>query len=189
VLYRERSARGASIDDIRAEGAALKRLTHSQIEDELARRFGRDATTPGGDVDRPLTPAELRAFAREPLVHLGNHTRDHAILTRCAPHDVETQIAGAQEDLREMAGVTPTMIAYPNGDTSDEVVAVARRAGLSLGITVHPAKNALPLPPDSPRAMRIARFTPVGGADVAAQCRTFRSDVSLFGALKRLVPA
>jgi len=188
VLYRERSARGASLAQIRAEGAALKRLPYAQIEEELAQHFGSGATKPRGDVDRPLTAAELREVARDPLVHLGNHTRDHAILTRCQRRDVEQQIAGAQEDLREMAGVTPMMIAYPNGDTTVDVVAAARRAGLTLGVTVHPAKNGLPLAVDSDSAMRLGRFTPNGGnrAGISAQCRSFRSDVSLRGYLKRL---
>ena len=77
----------------------MKTKTTEQIESELTRRFGADAFQPRGEIDRPFTPPELRDFACEPYVHLGNHTANHAILTNYAPDQARAQTSGGGLDL------------------------------------------------------------------------------------------
>ena len=184
VLHRERAARGATPGAMRQELARLKQLKAAEIEATLAAEFGEAAFRPRGDVDRPMTPAELRAFARHPLVHLGNHTRDHAILTNYSADEAQAQIRAAQDDLVEMTGVRPAAVAYPNGDYSDDVERAAREAGLTLGFTIDPRKSPLPL--DAAHAMRLPRFTPQGTSTARAEARACRSDVQVYDTLRGL---
>jgi peptidoglycan/xylan/chitin deacetylase (PgdA/CDA1 family) len=181
VLYRERRAQGASDRQIYREAISVKSLRTEEIESRLAERFGPDALRPRGDVDRPFTPAELREFANCPYVHLGNHTANHAILTNYTPDEVRQQVRGAQEALREMTGTAPISIAYPNGAHDPQVVAICRELGLKVGFTIRPEKVPLPLPSESADLLRLGRFCPHADAPMESQCRTYRSDVLLYG--------
>lgn len=182
VLYRERMSRGATPRAMNQELARLKRLKAAEIEAALAAEFGEAAFGPRGDVDRPMTPDELRAFARDPLVHLGNHTRDHAILTNYPPDGALAQVQAAQDDLSEIAGVRPAAIAYPNGDYSDDVECACRAAGLTLGFTIDPRKSSLPV--DASDIMRLPRFTPEGSSSARVEARACRSDVQVYDTLR-----
>jgi peptidoglycan/xylan/chitin deacetylase (PgdA/CDA1 family) len=181
VLYRERRDRGASPRQIYLEGVALKALRTEQIEAELSAQFGPGAFTPRGDVDRPFAPEELREFARDPLVHLGNHTANHAILTNYTPAEARAQVETAQSWLRDLTGVSPTAIAYPNGGYDQDVVQACRDAGLRLGFTVRPEKTPLPIAGAGSNLLRLGRFVPHAEAPMPAQCRTYRSDFLLYG--------
>lgn len=180
VLYRERYRRGSSDSQISQEIQHLKQWTNDAIEDYLTGNFGATVLQPLGDSDRPLTPTELRALASEPLVSIGNHTCDHAVLTNYPMDQVCTQIVGAQEALMTMIGLRPTVISYPNGNYSAEVIRIAQGNGLRIGITSAPYKNRLPLQTDGAQAMRLGRFTFLPGKDVRQQCELFRADISLY---------
>ena len=189
VLYRERAARGASAARVYAEGLALKRLPTERIEAELSRRFGADAFTPRGDLDRPFSAGELREFARSPYVHVGNHTANHAILTNYEPEQARAQVASAQESLREITGVTPMAIAYPNGAHDRRVMRVCEEVGLQVGFTMRPEKIRItpaggasnPSGASPSGLLRLGRFAPRADVPMDSQCRTYRSDVQLYG--------
>ena len=158
----------------------LKRLKTPEAEEQVQGLFGRDALMPVSDVDRPFTPLELREFANHPLISLGNHTTDHAILTNYPPDEVRAQIQNAQDDLRRMTGKLPAIIAYPNGDETPAIVDAARSAGILLGVGVRPGRNRLPIQPGSLDAMTLQRFTLTGDCAIEAQCRASRSLFSLY---------
>jgi peptidoglycan/xylan/chitin deacetylase (PgdA/CDA1 family) len=181
VLYRERVAQGASHAQIYREAVSLKSLKTAQIEEQLSARFGPNAFKPHGDIDRPFTPTELKEFASSPHVHLGNHTAGHAILTNYSDDEIRAQVRHAQDALRQMTGVEALAIAYPNGGHDDRVVRICQEAGLKIGFTVRPEKRDLPLGPAAPGLMRLGRFTPHGESPIVTQCRTYRSDVLLYG--------
>jgi peptidoglycan/xylan/chitin deacetylase (PgdA/CDA1 family) len=181
VLYRERLAQGARRRQINHETRALKSFTTEQIEEHLIARFGPDALRPRCDVDRPFTPAELRQFAASRFGHIGNHTANHAILTNYSSEQIRRQIQSAQDDLREMTGQTPIAIAYPNGNHNAQIVEICHEIGLKLGVTVRPQKSRLPLSPRSSDLLRIGRFCPNGEDSIVTQCRTYRSDLQLYG--------
>jgi peptidoglycan/xylan/chitin deacetylase (PgdA/CDA1 family) len=182
VLYRERHARGATAAQIYRECVGMKTRTTEQIEAELTRQFGAEALRPRGDIDRPFTPGELREFAREPFVHLGNHTANHAILTNYAPDEARAQIRAAQDALAEMTGIRPRAIAYPNGAFSASVVEACGDLGLTIGFTVRPIKNALPESAGRPPgpSLSLGRFMLEGTLPLESQCRTYRSDLLLY---------
>jgi len=184
VLYRERVAHGIRPRHVYREGLAFKSLRTHDIEAQLTQRFGQHALLPRGDIDRPFTPGELRDFAASPYVHLGNHTSDHAILTNYSFAEAREQIAGAQQAIHDMTGVTPISIAYPNGAHNRQIVQTCAEAGLKVGFTIRPQKTALPLDAKSPDLLRLGRFVPRGRDMMKTQCRTYRSDLQLYGAFR-----
>jgi peptidoglycan/xylan/chitin deacetylase (PgdA/CDA1 family) len=186
VLYRERSAQGKTHEQIYAEAVSMKSIRTEEIEDRLAQLFGPRAFTPRGDVDRPFAPDELREFAKSPYVHLGNHTAHHAILTNYTREQVREQLKGAQEALRQITGVEPCAIAYPNGNQSDSVIEICNDLGLKIGFTVRPEKSRLPLNPANKRLLRIGRFATHGDGHILEQCRTYRSDLLLYRTFRDL---
>lgn len=184
VLYREAQRRGVPAAAMRRDKQALKRRRTAAVERLLAACYGEEALRPVAEADRPFTLAELEGFARDPWVHLGNHTDDHAILTNYTFDEVRAQVRACQEVLRSVAGAAPSVISYPNGSFSRAVVEAARAEGLTLGITGVTAKNYLPLSGDAYRRMTLGRMVPYGHLDVADECRAFRADVRLYGFVK-----
>jgi len=188
VLWRERKKAGASNDAIRLEGERLKSHRNDEIEARLMADFGESAFSPMSDIDRPLTVPELQELSREETVFIGNHTMDHAILTNYDAAAARNQIERAQEQMLELTGHSPEVIAWPNGNYSNEIISFSRSAGLRLGITIEPRKNYLPIDPASYDCMRLGRFTPMGNKNLERQLDLTRADVSirqLAGRLRR----
>jgi peptidoglycan/xylan/chitin deacetylase (PgdA/CDA1 family) len=179
VLYRGALQRGWPVAKLEAARAAFKRLRTSIVERQLACDFGTPASHTVSDLDRPFTQRELAEFAAHPLVHIGNHTCDHAILTNYSPAEARQQIQCAQKWLQELTGQAPLVVAYPNGAVSKPVVLAARDAGLHLGMTVQPGPNRLASARSTPRSLLLKRNILWGTRDIATQCRIAQSPLSL----------
>jgi peptidoglycan/xylan/chitin deacetylase (PgdA/CDA1 family) len=186
AAQRETHKRGTPREKVDRLFADLKRLRTAEAEAQLKREFGDAVLKPVSDLDRPFTPAELRDFARHPLISFGNHTSDHAILPNYSEAEVRAQIQGAQDDILAMTGTRAEMIAYPNGDESPAIVDLARSLGLRMGLGVVPGRNRLPLEAGSPVAMTLKRFTLNAGIAIEAQCRMSRSGLSLYRSARRV---
>ena len=179
VVYRQRQRQPLPPAAQQAEYAHLKQLRHPEIEQYLLAHFGPEALRPVGDLDRPFTPAELRAFADAPEVFLGNHTHHHAVLTNYAPAAAGHELVACQQVLTQLTGAAPCAVAYPNGDVSAAVVAAAVGAGLRLGATVQAGKNYLPFACHGVDVLQLNRFLLWGDRDVERQCALFRTDFHL----------
>ncbi len=179
AAFREGRKRGKTEEEIRRTVAGYKRWKTEEVECELKKEFGKDALRPVGDLDRPFTPGELREFAEHRLVSLGNHTKNHAILTNYSLAEAREQIQGGQDAIREMTGKMPEMISYPNGNSSPEIQQAAGEIGLSLGVVVRGGKNRLPLRTRATDAMALKRYILWGDRGIDAQCRASRADLSL----------
>ena len=186
AAFRAGRKRGKSEAEIRRTMAGYKRMKTGEVECALKNEFGKDALRPVGDLDRPFTPGELREFAEHRLVSMGNHTKNHAILTNYNLAEAREQIQGGQDAIQEMTGKMPDMIAYPNGNCSPEIRQAAREAGLRLGVGVRRGKNRLPLKTRATDAMALRRFTLWGDRGITAQCRVSRANVSLYGLVESL---
>jgi peptidoglycan/xylan/chitin deacetylase (PgdA/CDA1 family) len=189
VVYRHYWKRPGHLSEMDHAIAAYKLLRTHEVEGQLKKTYGDNALHPVGDSDRPFSLSELRQFAKHKCVFLGNHTTDHAILPNYSRAEIYGQINDAQEDLKEITGQVPTIIAYPNGKVSTEILQIARDAGLNLGIGVRPGRNQLPIKTLSRHAMSLRRFTLWGDREIEQQCRVSRSGISLyrlFRGLKRL---
>jgi peptidoglycan/xylan/chitin deacetylase (PgdA/CDA1 family) len=184
VLYREQAARGCDPEQIKDQANALKHLRTEDIEAQLIQQFGPDALKPRCDIDRPFTADELREFASSPLVHLGNHTANHGILTNYPAQERRRQIQDAQSALRQITGTEPTSIAYPNGGYTNDIVSTCQQMGLKLGFTIRPGKTALPLNGEPGRLLRLERFCFYAEDSIECQCQMFRSDVQMYGTFR-----
>jgi peptidoglycan/xylan/chitin deacetylase (PgdA/CDA1 family) len=184
VVYRERQRRGQGAA-VAGECARLRRMTVEEVERHLLSEFGPGALEPVGDLDRPLTEAELREMASSPWIEVGNHTLDHAVLPLYPPAEAEAQVAGAQDWLGDVLGSPPFFIAYPNGNADDGLVEMALRNGLRLGVTVVPGRN--PMPGSDTARMRLGRFRTVFDRRESARMRAVRSSVQLAALARGMV--
>ena len=183
VLYREAKKRNWPGDQLNRARAAFKHLRTHEAEEQITAAFGKSAFRTVADLDRPFTPRELADFARHPLVHIGNHTWDHAILTDYFLLEAREQIQAGQEWLRTITGRVPQVISYPNGNVSTKIAQAARDAGLRLGMTVRPGRNAIPQSLSATASLRLRRYMLWGNRDIAAQCCVARSPISLQSAM------
>jgi peptidoglycan/xylan/chitin deacetylase (PgdA/CDA1 family) len=186
VVFREAKKRGKSDSEVHRILGRYKKLKTEVVETELRELFGRDALRPVSDIDRPFSEDELREISGHKLVFMGNHTRDHAILTNYSESEIRQQIRGAQADIREMTGQVPTMIAYPSGNYSVKIENAAFAAGLPLGVGVRPGRNHLPLEKPAAQTITLKRYTLWGNRGIEQQCRVSRSGVSFFRLLQGL---
>lgn len=184
AIYAERHRRGVSAQRIEAEIETLKRRGQGFVDSYLEREFGPRAHSPRGELDCPLTSQELGSLAQSALVEIGNHTVDHAILPLLSSTEIERQLVGAQERLRDLTGVSAGCVAYPNGDYDGRVLDLARRAGLSIGVTTAHRKNRLPVPRS--QQLELGRFQLDPVKDVRAQAQVVRSEVQITNAARRL---
>jgi len=186
VLYRKRIKQGISVRNIMRETTHLKSKTNEGIEKYIKDLFGKDAFKPISDIDRVLTPLELKDFSNEKYVFLGNHTSDHAILTNYSQDGIRSQILNAQTTIYDITGITPIIISYPNGNYSDEVIRISKEIGLKLGITVDSRKNYLPIEFENDVYMRLGRFILQGDDGFIEQLESFRLNKGIRKIIKNI---
>ena len=177
VLHREMARRGIGRASAVTERQRLKAMPTYAIKNTLRAMFGSQALAPAGEADRPLTPAEVRVLAAEPLATIGNHSTHHDLLTRIPREKAQRQIADCQTLLTEWTGEAPTVIAYPNGNCDDAIVRFSEDLGLRTGLTATPGRARLPLA--GAARMQLPRFALVGGAQLARQLRAVEAPLSL----------
>jgi len=180
VSYRQRVKLGTSFRKIRREEYQLKTKTNRDIEKHLIAMFGKDVFHPLSDIDRPFTPLELKDFCKEKYVFIGNHTSDHAILRNCSPHEIKSQMLGAQDFIYDLTGIYPSIISYPDGYYSDEVIRISKEIGFQLGVTTDFKKNYLPIDCQKDKCMRLGRFDLGGCTEPLKLCELFRSNVVFY---------
>ena len=187
VVYREYNQRGKSYREIIKIIEGLKDKKSNQIENIVIKEFGKSALTPRNDIDRPFTPAELEGFSRDPLVYIGNHTCNHAILTNYSADEVEFEVLSAQEKIYSITGRIPTAISFPNGNYSDIITRISFDAGLKIGVTTTRKKNYLPLKFRENDLILLNRFYLVGN-DLDAELKQSRSDIQMRTEIKKYFP-
>ena len=104
VLFRELHQRGVMEKDIALRIESMKSRTVASIEEDICDSFGSNCFEPIGDTDRPFASNELTAFAQHPLVHIGNHTHTHDILTNLDYEGAKSTIEKANHLLNQWTG-------------------------------------------------------------------------------------
>ena len=120
----------------------VKSLPHAEAMALVEQISARHPEEDGTDGPRTLSWEELRRLSGEGVA-LGAHTRNHPLLTRIAPADMEREIREAQADLRREIGATLPIFCYPGGGHDDTVVALLRRAGFEMACTTRDGHNDL----------------------------------------------
>jgi len=175
VVYRELSKQGLERKTISAAQKEYKKLSHTEILTRLKEQFGDTVLQPCSDIDRPFTPDELRDFAAQEYVYIGNHTTHHYILDNYASDIQHEQILGCQQALQQMLAITPKTVSYPNGNYNADTLRIAADLGFEYGITVDKRKNYLPLREED--KLSLGRFVIWGKMPLKMQCDIFRSDM------------
>jgi peptidoglycan/xylan/chitin deacetylase (PgdA/CDA1 family) len=116
-------------------------------------------------VQRSMTFTELASFASLPSVTLGIHTVSHPVLPLLGDDELEREIAGGHEALRErFANVVP-ILAIPFGLFDQRTVRFAREVGLTsltlAGTALEPQRGERGLADDLPRYCITRRETPI----------------------------
>jgi len=177
AAYRELSGQGMGRKAVSAAQKEYKELSHLKILERLRTEFGKNVMTPRSDIDRPFTPAELKDFAAEKYVFIGNHTSHHYILDTYGPDEQRKQMESCQVELQRLLGFKPKTISYPNGNYNHHTVQIAGELGFEYGVTVDKRKNYLPLAEKD--KLRLGRFVLWGDMPLRMQFDIFRSDVTL----------
>ena len=184
VVFREFKKRHRTDIEIQQAIINYKRFQTADVEADLRKQFGDSALRPVSDLDRACTTSELRDFASHRLVFLGNHTKDHAILTNYSLAEIREQIQGAQDAIWRTTGKIPRIIAYPDGNDSPMVLKAAAEAGLFCGMSARPGRNRLPQRFGTQETMSMKRFTLWGNYGIEQQCQASRSGLSLYRLFK-----
>jgi peptidoglycan/xylan/chitin deacetylase (PgdA/CDA1 family) len=85
---------------------------------------------------------ELRSLARQGVV-LGAHSRTHPRLDRVERPRAREEILGSVRELEHEVPGQPRVFAYPDGRFDDELVELARAAGIELAFTTRRGTNDL----------------------------------------------
>ena len=168
ALWRGLRRQGLRPAEIVRQRELLKLKHWKAIEEDIANQWGYRAFDPVSERDRPLSVSELKTLAAHRCVNLGNHTRNHAILTCLSREEVIEQVAGCQEDLASMTGGEPISIAYPNGSTNNEVAGAVAELGFSSGLGCRMGRNAIPIGREA--RFNLRRDVIRHGLDVVSQC-------------------
>jgi peptidoglycan/xylan/chitin deacetylase (PgdA/CDA1 family) len=90
---------------------------------------------PAADGIRFMDADEVRELARMPMVEIGSHTMDHAILEHASAEDAYRELRTSKDALEELLGEEVRSFAYPKGLYSPECPPAAARAGYLSAVT------------------------------------------------------
>lgn len=90
-----------------------------------------------GDVGTRLTWDELKEMS-EGGATISNHGYDHVRMRELTPEQQKANIVKAQEALQEKLGRINTWFCYPYGSVTADTPAIAKDAGILLGVTMNP---------------------------------------------------
>jgi len=133
VVYAEQMKRGAPVSSILSQIAYFKSLTPMEIERQGSAKWGEESWIPSGDLDRPLTPSELKEVSEHPLVTIGNHTHRHAIATNLSIPMFEEELEVSQNYLERILGRAVKGFAFPNGNWSTKYLKICQKYGFEFG--------------------------------------------------------
>ncbi|MDQ3823783.1 MAG: polysaccharide deacetylase family protein, partial [Actinomycetota bacterium] len=86
---------------------------------------------------------------------LGAHTRTHPILTDITPDEVDAEVAGSREDLRDALGRTVETFAYPFGRWDEATAQAVEAAGFGCAVSVRMGRNCAATSPYALRRVEI----------------------------------
>jgi peptidoglycan/xylan/chitin deacetylase (PgdA/CDA1 family) len=132
-----------------------QRLTAGRTLRHHLSRFGhgeRDSMI--ADIERAVRPAayapllplswhQVREMQRVGM-RFGAHTHYHGWLDQLAPAEVTTELTLSRQRIEHETGQACTVLAYPNGNWSGSVAAVAARAGYAYALTQDRGINRKP---------------------------------------------
>ncbi|MGC2697700.1 MAG: polysaccharide deacetylase family protein [Candidatus Angelobacter sp.] len=130
---------GRSTDDVRQNRNFIEQTIENlkglsadkrnQRIEQLASDHGRPSSL--AHVDRTMTWEQIAQLHREGVI-FGSHTSTHEILTAIPLAHAEREITVSRALIEQRVGAPCYLFAYPNGDCSQEVRELVKRAGYKL---------------------------------------------------------
>jgi peptidoglycan/xylan/chitin deacetylase (PgdA/CDA1 family) len=185
VVYKNRIRQGKNLKSIRKEQAHLKRFKYHYIENYLEQNFGKNCQKPWADIGRPLNPEELKTISHNPFVTIGNHTYNHSILTCYNPDEIRDELRLCNKILFEITGVSPNIIAFPNGNFNEEVLKITEEAGFRFAFTIENKLNSPPILNDKITCLNRFMVMPIKVQKYAGLNRLGYTPDSLYENLKK----
>ena len=179
IVYKYRMKQGGDLKKVRTEQAFLKSYKPAFIEEYLKSNFGKNCDQPWSDIDRPLQVEELKLISKVPLVIIGNHTHNHAILTNISDQEIKEELEICNKSLFAITGIIPNMIAFPNGNHNQKILEVTASAGFKFAFTIENKSNRLPLSNNSLTCLNRFMALPLPMRDYAGLNRLGYSPYSL----------
>lgn len=186
AFYRRARGCGTGEKQVHRQITRMKRRSYQEICSFITERWGVNALTTVSDLDRPLSLDELKDVARDPLVHLGNHTFSHVALPFQSEADADREIRLAEEFFEREFQKTPETISYPNGDYGDSVIALCARRGYQLGMTIESRWNTIDESPEPTPLLSLGRYMLSGVRDVNRQADSVNRYYSTSAAIRRM---
>jgi len=130
----------------------MKKLGEDRIRRVMDQVDSRMAWTlkDAGDVRRWMNWEEALEMASEGI-SFGSHTHTHRLLDSLGDAEIEAELSTSQVRIREELGVWTTMLCYPNGNLSNRVKQIAKKAGFEIGVTTEAGSVRQP---NDPLALR-----------------------------------
>lgn len=158
---------------IQQEAKLAAELPEKIVQNMLA-EWGRAIFEPN-EANRPMNREALIQLAKHPLVHIGNHTHSHPVLTHVSPVRLHKEIEEAQAHLVHWCGDKALpMMAYPNGASNAKVQKAAQEAGMKWAFTTRQAV----IQDVNEQPLNLPRYSFRSDLDLMQQLRYFTSDFS-----------
>lgn len=125
----------AAREAIRDQISRLKTWDSADVERLLTRLTELQPDATDGGEDRFLSWDDLASLAAQGLFTIGSHAMSHRPLTRISPELVDHELVCSRKVMHERLGIDVSLIAYPNGDASDEIGGRACAAGYVTAFT------------------------------------------------------
>lgn len=84
-----------------------------------------------------MTAEQIEELAACSLFTVGVHTADHPMLTMCEPQEAARQIGSNKEWIEKLIKRRCDLIAYPNADYDENILAQCRALGINGGYTAN----------------------------------------------------
>jgi peptidoglycan/xylan/chitin deacetylase (PgdA/CDA1 family) len=134
------------------------RLKWDDVQMMIRNRFGDRALMPTSDLNRPLSPDEVRDLSMHALVTFCNHTMHHTILNQTYSDDeVRDEVQQGEVELEKMTGPTPRAIAFPVGVFDTRIQRIMGETGYEIAFSVKAGRYRHPFPIRSAAAYQYPR--------------------------------
>lgn len=119
----------------RAERASMQ-------ESLLTDLWERSPDAPPDPTFATLNWDEIARLARDGLAQFGSHTHTHEILTNCTPDEQREELQRSRRILTDRLG-SCDILAYPNGESTPAIRALARETGYRAAVTAEHRLNRM----------------------------------------------
>ena len=115
IIYTHEVIKNTNIIDIETQIHEFSKLSLSNILDKLYKKYGKNCELPINDIDRPMHLEELKEFASNKFVTIGNHSHSHSMVTSMSKKEFIIDISECNKFLQKLLNFQTNSFSYPYG--------------------------------------------------------------------------